>query len=145
MLNIKNLKKYLRKMVVKYNKTANALKSKAENMTQWIQQQPNQQQNQSRSHHQRYIRHQMNQERMCRRVARDTKKMVKHIAEPKCDANGNYESIQCESSGKWCWCVSENGRRVGSMKPLKKLNCSSIDKRRNQSFRNCVLRKNCWD
>ena len=124
-------------MAVNYNETAKTLKSKAENMTQWIQQHPNQQQNQSRSRHQRYIRHKlMNRARMCRLVARKTVKMAKHISEPKCGADGNYESIriQCESSGKWCWCVNENGRRVGSIKPLKKLNCSSTDKGRNQPF-----------
>ena len=130
-LNIKNLKEHLRKMSVNYNKTAQTLKSKAENMTKLIQQQPNQQQNQSGLHHQRDIRHQRSRARMCRVVARNTIKMVRHLAEPQCDADGNYESIQCESSGKWCWCVNENGRRVGPRKPLKKLNCSSIDKSKN--------------
>lgn len=138
--NIKNLKKHLRKMAVNYNETAKTLKSKAENMTQWIQQQPNQQQNQSGRYHKRYIRHQVNRARMCRVVARKTMKMVKHIAEPKCDVDGNYERIQCESSGKWCWCVNENGRRVGSMKPLKKLNCSRSDKGRNQSLTKIYFR-----
>ena len=140
-LNIKTLKKQLRKMAANYNETAKTLKSKAENMTQWVQQQPSQQRNQSRSHHQRYIRHQMNRARMCRVVARNTMKVVKHIAEPKCDADGNYETIQCEASGKWCWCVNENGKRVGSMKLLKKLNCSSTDKGRNQFFMKIYSRK----
>lgn len=112
-------------------------------MTKLIQQQPNQQQNQSGLHHQRDIRHQRSRARMCRVVARNTIQMVRHLAEPQCDADGNYESIQCESSGKWCWCVNENGRRVGPRKPLKKLNCSSIDKSNNQSFRKYVLGKNC--
>ena len=142
-LNIKNLEEHLRKMSVNYNKTAQTLKSKAENMTKLIQQQPNQQQNQSGLHHQRDIRHQRSRARMCRVVARNTIQMVRHLAEPQCDADGNYESIQCESSGKWCWCVNENGRRVGPRKPLKKLNCSSIDKSNNQSFRKYVLGKNC--
>lgn len=123
-LNIKNLKEHLSKMAVNYNKTANTLKSKAENMTQLMQQQPTLQLNQSRRH----IRHQMSRARMCRVMARNTLKMVKHIAELKCTADGNYERTQCESSGKWCWCVNENGMRVGSMKPLKKLNCSSTVK-----------------
>lgn len=113
-------------------------------MTKLIQQQSNQQQNQSGLHHQRDIRHQRSRARMCRVVARNTMKMVKHLAEPQCDADGNYESIQCESSGKWCWCVNENGRRIGPIKPLKKLNCSSIDKSKNQSFRKYVLGKNCF-
>ena len=128
-------------MAANYNETAKTLKSKAENMTQWIQQQPSQQRNQSGSHHQRYIRHQMNLARMCRVVARNTMKLVKHIAEPKCDAAGNYETIQCESSGKWCWCVNENGKRVGSTKPLKKLNCSSTDNGRNLFFKKIYFRK----
>ena len=136
-------------MAANYNETAKTLKSKAENMTQWIQQQPNKQQNQSGSHHQRYIRHQMNRARMCHLVARKTVKMVQLIDEPKCDADGNFKSIQCESSRKWCWCVNENGRRVGSMKPMKKLNCSSTDKGRNQYFMKIYLRKELlhlgWD
>lgn len=118
-------------MAVNYNETANTLKSKAENMTQLMQQQPTLQLNQSRRH----IRHQMSRARMCRVMARNTLKMVKHIAELKCTADGNYERTQCESSGKWCWCVNENGMRVGSMKPLKKLNCSSTVKGGNWSFK----------
>lgn len=140
-LNIKNLKKHLRKMAANYNETAKTLKSKAENITQRIQQQPNQRRNQSGRHHQRYIRHQMSRVRMCRLVAKKTMKSVKHIAEPKCDVDGNYETIQCESSGKWCWCVNENGKRVGSMKLLKKLNCSSTDEGRNQFCKKIYFRK----
>lgn len=128
-------------MAANYNETAKTLKSKAENRTQWIQQQPSQQRNQSGRHHQRYIRHQMNRARMCFVVARKTMKSVKHIAEPKCDADGNYETIQCESSGKWCWCVNENGKRVGSTKLPKELNCSGTDKGRNQSFKKIFFRK----
>ena len=126
-----------------YNETAMTLISKAENMTQRIQQQPNQQRNQSGRYHQRYIRHQINRARMCRMVARTTMRWVKHIAEPKCDADGNYEIIQCELSGKWCWCVNENGKRVGSMKPLKELNCSSAHEGRNQLFKTIYFRKSC--
>ena len=75
----------------------------------------------------------MGRARLCRMEARDTVRVAKHITEPKCAADGNYESIQCDSSGRWCWCINENGKMVGSMKPLKKLNCSSTGKGRKQT------------
>ncbi|XP_078349977.1 uncharacterized protein LOC144634818 [Oculina patagonica] len=125
-LNVKNLKEHLSKKIAEYNETANNLKTKAENATQWLQQQPIQQLNQSRRHHQQYITHQMGRATMCRMVARFTRIMEKYVTKPKCAADGSYESIQCESSGKRCWCVDENGNMVGyGVKSLKKLNCSS--------------------
>lgn len=68
---------------------------------------------------------------MCCLVVKKIMKLVKYIVEFKCDVDGNYEIIQCELLGKWCWCVNENGKRVGLMKLLKKLNCFSIDEGRN--------------
>ncbi|KAJ7330750.1 hypothetical protein OS493_021679 [Desmophyllum pertusum] len=117
-LNIKNLKELLSKMAANYSETANNLKSKAENTSL-------KHVNQSHQQRQRYRRHQLNQERMCRMIARDILNMLRYITEPKCAADGNYESIQCGSSGRRCWCVDVNGKMVGFMKSRDKLNCSA--------------------
>lgn len=124
-LNIKNLKELLSKMAANYSETANNLKSKAENTSL-------KHVNQSRGHQQRqrYRRHQLNQERMCRMIARDILNMLRYITEPKCAADGNYESIQCGSSGRRCWCVDVNGKMVGFMKSRDKLNCSAKGRKR---------------
>lgn len=54
--------------------------------------------------------------------------MAKYLTEPKCAADGNFESVQCNPSGKKCWCVDENGKMVGwKMGARDKLNCSTSD------------------
>ena len=67
-------------------------------------------------------------------ATRTAKRLAKHLTEPECAADGKYESIQCESSGRWCWCVDDNGKKVGFGKKLKKLNCSSIGKGEKQTL-----------
>ena len=131
-LNIRNLKEHLSKMAATYNETANDLKSVAENATQWTQQPPlTVPQNQSR-HQQHAVRRQMLRVRVCRIIARETRRMEKYFIEPKCTADGKFESIQCGPSGKKCWCVDENGRMIGFMKPQEKLNCSNVHQGRRQ-------------
>ena len=54
--------------------------------------------------------------------------MAKYLTEPKCAADGDFESVQCNPSGKKCWCVDENGKMVGwKMGVRDKLNCSTSD------------------
>ena len=123
-LNINDLKEHFRTISEKYNMTANNLKSRAENATQWMQQR-----NESRHQQQRYTRKQLKRARACHTVAWHSMWMAKYITKPRCAADGNFERIQCGWSRMKCWCVDENGKMVGyEKKPYNKLNCSSVDK-----------------
>ena len=89
---------------------------------------------QNQSHRQRNsIRHQVLRERVCRMLVRGIQRKAKYFTEPKCAADGSFESIQCGPSGKKCWCVNGNGKMVGFMKSQDKLNCSYIGKGNRQT------------
>ena len=125
-------------MASKCNATANNLKHEAKNATQWMQERPTAHRSRNRT-----MEYQTLRKKVWGTLARRAGKMVRHLTKPKCASDGSFESMQCGSSDKRCWCVDENGRKRGPVKSRNKLNCSRSEgktKGRN-SWKNIVTFK----
>lgn len=116
-LSNRDLKKHLRVMSKRYERTAKTLRLRAQNATQRRQQRNESWQN---------IRQWSQRARTCRKFARVTRRHAVNTTVPNCAADGSYDSKQCAWSRKFCWCVDENGGPRGKkqLKRYEKLNCS---------------------
>ena len=106
-------------MASKCNATANNLKYEAKNATQWMQERPAAHRSGNLT-----MEYQTLRKKVWGTLARRAGKMVRDLTKPKCASDGSFESMQCGSSDKRCWCVDENGRKRGPVKSRSKLNCS---------------------
>ena len=106
-------------MASKCNATANNLKYEAKNATQWMQERPMAHRSGNLT-----MEYQTLRKEVWGILARRAEKMVRDLTKPKCASDGSFESMQCGSSDKSCWCVDENGRKRGPVKSRNKLNCS---------------------
>lgn len=116
-LSNRDLKKHLRVISKRYERTAKTLRLRAQNATQRRQQRNESWQN---------IRQWSQRARTCRKLARITRQHAVNTTVPNCAADGSYDSKQCAWSKKFCWCVDENGGPRGKkqLKRYEKLNCS---------------------
>ena len=116
-LSNRDLKKHLRVMSKRYERTAKTLRLRAQNATQRRQQRNESWQN---------IRQWSQRARTCRTFAWITRQHAVDTTVPNCAADGSYDSRQCAWSRKFCWCIDENGKPRGKkqLKRYEKLNCS---------------------
>ncbi|XP_022796484.1 uncharacterized protein LOC111334939 [Stylophora pistillata] len=101
-------------MSERYERTAKTLKLRAQNATLW------------RKQNNESLRLVWQREKICRKLTRVTHLYAINTNVPTCAADGSYDSKQCTSSRKFCWCVDKNGRPREKMqiKRYEELNCS---------------------